>query len=217
MIDAQLASAMKGKFAKELGDGEVILKVFGEKGECGMCAEYLEVMEEIASFHKNISFEIHSRSSPECAKHSIEVIPSLVIYSEKTRGTATFCGFPGGHLFNVLLDDIIEASKGKAPISAGMEKKIKAIDFPLKLRIFVSQTCPYCPSAVKVAHDFSLLNPKISAQMVDGGSFPELNSRFRVMGVPKTIINDRREFVGAQPAENLLKEILALKAPQNPQ
>lgn len=212
MIDAQLASAIKGKFSKELGDGEVVLKVFGEKEECGMCGEYLEIVEELSTFHKKLSFEKYSKSSPECAKNSIEVIPSLVIYSEKTKGTATFCGFPGGHLFNVLLDDIIEASKGKVPISADMEKKIKSIDFPLKLRVFVSETCPYCPSAVKVAHDFSLINPKISAQMVNSAYFPELSNRFMVRGVPKTVINDKREFVGAQPAENLLKEILALKA-----
>ena len=211
MIDAQLASALKGKFAKEMGDGEVVLKLFGEKNECAVCGEYAEIAQEIASLHKKISFEKYSRTSAECAKNSIEVVPSLVVFSEKTKGSATFCGFPGGHLFNVLIDDIIEASKGKVPISADMEKKIKAIDFPLKLRIFVSQTCPYCPSAVKVAHDFSLLNPKISAQMVDSGSFPELSARFRVMGVPKTVINDQREFVGAQASENLLKEILLLK------
>ncbi len=211
MIDAQLASEIKKRFAKEMGDGAVVFRVFGEKEECGMCEEYAKTFEEIASFHKKLSFEKYSIYSKERDKYWVEVAPSLVIFSEKTGGTATFYGFPGGHLFPILLDDIIEASKGKIPISGDMEKKIKAIDFPLKLRIFVSQTCPHCPQALKVAHDFSLLNPKISAQMVDTDVFRDLSARFNVSGVPKTVINDKLEFTGPRPSEDLLREILSLK------
>ncbi|MEM4272222.1 MAG: thioredoxin family protein [Candidatus Bilamarchaeaceae archaeon] len=210
MLGAQLSSQIRKILAKEMGDGEVSLKLFGKKEECAACGEYAEIAKEISSLHDNISFEECSFSSQERARHFIEVAPSLVVLSSKTGGSAAFCGFPGGHLFNVLIDDIIEASKGKLPIPSHIEKKIKSIDFPLKIRVFVSHACPYCPGAVKVAHDFSLLNPKISAQMVDSAAFPELSGRFRVMSVPKTIINDRREFTGAQPSENLLREILAL-------
>jgi hypothetical protein len=38
--------------------------------------------------------------------------------------------------------------------------------------------------------------------------FPDLAARYRVMGVPKTVVNDRVEFVGAVPEGEFVRHVL---------
>jgi hypothetical protein len=48
----------------------------------------------------------------------------------------------------------------------------------------------------------------VTADAVEAQEFPELAQRYRVMGVPKTIVNDAVEIVGAVPEEELVAEVL---------
>ena len=42
---------------------------------------------------------------------------------------------------------------------------------------------------------------------MEANEFPELSHRYGVSGVPKTVINDRVEFVGAVPEEQFVAAI----------
>jgi predicted DsbA family dithiol-disulfide isomerase len=53
-----------------------------------------------------------------------------------------------------------------------------------------------------------MANPHIRAEVVECQEFPEMAQAFQVSGVPKTIINDRAEFVGAVPDEIFVNAIL---------
>jgi predicted DsbA family dithiol-disulfide isomerase len=50
-------------------------------------------------------------------------------------------------------------------------------------------------------------NPFIVADVVEANEFQALSERYRVMSVPKTVINDRVEFVGAQPEQKVLEAL----------
>ena len=54
----------------------------------------------------------------------------------------------------------------------------------------------------------AMANPHVTAEVVEVQEFPELARRYQVMGVPKTVINDTAEFVGAVPDEVFLNAIL---------
>ncbi|MCP4647470.1 MAG: glutaredoxin [bacterium] len=213
MLDEQLKEQIKKKLSSEM-KGDVKLILFGEGDDCSYCLEYKELVEELASLSENLSPEIYPFSSPEREKHGVDIVPSLVVYSEEHNSSATFCGPPSSHFFPILIEDIIDASRGSPSISKEIIEKVKSIDFPVKIRVFASQTCPHCPPAVKVAHDFSLINPKIKAQMINSSFFQELCQRYNVRGVPKTIINDKMEFTGAQPPSEFLKYLFKLR--ENP-
>lgn len=51
-------------------------------------------------------------------------------------------------------------------------------------------------------------NPKITASSVDAAEFPDLARRFRVTGVPKTVVDDRVEILGALPESAFVDEAL---------
>ena len=54
-----------------------------------------------------------------------------------------------------------------------------------------------------MAQEFS----QVTAEVIEANEFPELSRRYGVSGVPKTIINDRVEFVGAVPEEQFVAAI----------
>lgn len=43
---------------------------------------------------------------------------------------------------------------------------------------------------------------------MEAGEFPELAERYNVYAVPKVVINDTVEFVGAQPEPQVLRYVL---------
>jgi predicted DsbA family dithiol-disulfide isomerase len=47
----------------------------------------------------------------------------------------------------------------------------------------------------------------VRADIIEANEFPELSRRYGVSGVPKTIINDAVEFVGAVPEAQFVEAI----------
>jgi predicted DsbA family dithiol-disulfide isomerase len=52
-------------------------------------------------------------------------------------------------------------------------------------------------------------NPNITAYAVEANEFPDLARRYRVTGVPKTVVNDQIEILGALPEEMFVEQALA--------
>lgn len=49
---------------------------------------------------------------------------------------------------------------------------------------------------------------RITADVVEASEFPELSDRYRVSAVPKTVINDAVEILGARPEQSFVAEVL---------
>lgn len=77
----------------------------------------------------------------------------------------------------------------------------------MKLQVFVTPTCPYCPRAVVLAYRLALASPQISAEGVEVTEFPDLGDRFAVMGVPKTVIDELIHIEGAVPEGVMLEKL----------
>ena len=60
----------------------------------------------------------------------------------------------------------------------------------------------------RAAHAFALANSNVKAEIIECQEFPEVAQHYQAMGVPKTVINDRAEFVGAVPDEIFVNAIL---------
>jgi len=53
----------------------------------------------------------------------------------------------------------------------------------------------------------ALESPRITADVIEASEFPHLVQKYRVMGVPKTIINENTHVEGAVPEQNLLQYV----------
>ena len=58
-----------------------------------------------------------------------------------------------------------------------------------------------------MAHQLAMENPLIVADVIEANEFYELSERYGVRSVPKTVINDRVEFVGSLPEAKVLEAL----------
>lgn len=58
-------------------------------------------------------------------------------------------------------------------------------------------------------------SPHITAACVEATEFMELSRRYRVTGVPKTIINGKGEILGAVPEDAFVQAVVAAASDSN--
>jgi glutaredoxin-like protein len=199
--------AVKKEFEKLKDD--VTLIVFTQELECEYCKETRELVEELASLSDKIKFEVYNFAidKEKALEYGIDKIPAIVVKGARDYGIR-FYGIPAGYEFTTLVEDIIDVSNGESGLLNQTKEKIKTIDKPVHIQVFVTPTCPYCPSAVRTAHKMAMENPLIRADMVEVIEFPHLAHKYGVMGVPKVVINDKISFEGALPEPHFLQHVL---------
>lgn len=187
----------------------VRLIMFTQEVECQFCSETRQLIGEVASLNDRVRVEIYDfvADAEKARKFGVGKIPALVIMADKDYGLR-FYGFPFGYEFRTLIDGILLASSGGADISEETKRKIREINVPVNIQVFVTLTCPHCSSAAKTAYQFAVENELIEAEIVEANEFPHLAMKYGVMGVPKIVVNDKVEFVGAVPENLFLEQIL---------
>jgi predicted DsbA family dithiol-disulfide isomerase len=61
---------------------------------------------------------------------------------------------------------------------------------------------------VRLAQHMAIASDRVRAECIEANEFPDISQRYRVMAVPKVVINDRVEFEGAYPEPEFLKAVL---------
>jgi predicted DsbA family dithiol-disulfide isomerase len=67
-----------------------------------------------------------------------------------------------------------------------------------------------------LAHKLAIENEHITADVVEASEFMDMVQLYRVQGVPKTVINERIEIVGAVPEPRFVQELQRALAPKEP-
>ncbi len=65
-----------------------------------------------------------------------------------------------------------------------------------------------------MAHKLAIENEHITADVVEVSEFIDMAQLYRVQGVPKTVVNDRVEFLGAVPEPRFIQEVLKALEPK---
>ncbi|MDG6928432.1 MAG: thioredoxin family protein [Nitrososphaerota archaeon] len=212
LIDDETRPRVADLLSKRMKD-EVKLVVFTQEFECDYCRENRELMEELASLSDKVKVEVYdmARDADRAREFGVANIPATVVDGNRN---VRYFGVPSGYEFSSLLDDLIDASRRATDLSPASRERLKAISKPVHIQVFVTPTCPYCPRAVRLAHQFAMENPAIRADMVEATEFPHMANRYGVMAVPKVVINETVSFEGAYPEAAFLDQVfLALQQP----
>lgn len=59
----------------------------------------------------------------------------------------------------------------------------------------------------------TLVSERVTADVIEAIEFPHLVQKYRVMGVPKTVVNEQHEVVGAVPEARLLATLKQAAGP----
>jgi len=184
--------------------------MFTQEIECQFCAQTRQLINELAVLNDKIKVEIYdfAANAEKAKEYGVDKVPALIIMGEKDYGIRYY-GLPFGYELQTLLEGVINVSKRKTDISEETRKRLKEITKPVHIQVFVTLTCPYCPVVASLAYKFAMEGDLIKADVIDVSEFPHLGFKYGVMGVPKTVINEKVEFVGVLP-EDLFLEHLSL-------
>lgn len=197
---------------KETLVNPVKILVFTQEVECDSCASTRQLVQELASLSDKITIEFYDFTADvaKAKEYGVDKIPALAIIGEKDYGVRIY-GVPYGYEFQTLVHAVTNVSKGKTDLSERTKSILGEIKSPVHIQVFVSLTCPHCPAAATIAHKLAIESDLIRADVIDVGEFPHLVQKYAVIGVPKVVINDKIEFVGAL-SEDLFAEHVLLGA-----
>ena len=61
---------------------------------------------------------------------------------------------------------------------------------------------------MRLAQHMAVASSRVRAECIEATEFPEMAQRYRVMAVPKIVMNDRVQFEGALPEPQFLAAVL---------
>lgn len=208
MIPDDKKELLRNDFKEKLVN-PVKLVMFTQEVECGSCQSTRELIQEIATVDGRISAEVYDfvADAEKAKEYGVDKIPALVIVGAKDYGVRIY-GLPYGYELQTLIDAIVNVSKGTTNLSDKTKKILEEIKTPVHIQVFVSLTCPHCPAAAAVAHKLAIECSLIKADVISTSEFPDLAMKYNVIGVPKVVINDKIDFIGAFDEDLFAENIL---------
>ncbi|MEM2105465.1 MAG: thioredoxin family protein [Candidatus Bathyarchaeia archaeon] len=212
LIPEEHKGHIKNEFEEKL-EKPVKIVMFTQEVECQYCAQTRQLLNEIVALSDKISLEVYDfvADAEKAREYGVDKVPAIAIIGEKDYGVR-FYGLPYGYELQTLLEGIIAVSRAKTDLPDEIIARLKEIKAPVHIQVFVTLTCPYCPIVASLAHKFAIENDLIRADVIEVGEFPHLGFKYGVMGVPKTVINEKVEFVGVLPEDLFLEHIILATA-----
>jgi glutaredoxin-like protein len=205
--------AIKAEFKEKLVDPVRII-MFTQELECRFCSDTRMLVQEMATLSDKISVDIYdfALDAEKAKEYGVTKIPAIAIIGKIDYGVRIY-GIPYGYELSTLIEGIISVSQGKTDLSEKTKQIIADIKKPVHIQVFVTLTCPHCPVAAAIAHKLAVESDMISADVIDATEFPDLAQKYGVIGVPKVVMNEKVDFVGAFN-EDLFAEHVLLAAYQ---
>ena len=190
----------------------VSIIMFTQEIECRFCSDTRQLVQEFQTLSDKIKVEVYDfmADGDKAKQYGIEKIPALAIVGKKDYGVRIY-GIPYGYELQTLVEAIVNVSKGTTDLSEKTRSILADVKVPVHIQVFVTLTCPHCPTAAAVAHKLAIESDLVRADVIDSSEFPQLAQKYSVMGVPKIVINEKVEFVGAF-SEDLFAEHVLLGA-----
>jgi alkyl hydroperoxide reductase subunit AhpF len=109
--------------------------------QCQTCRETGELMEEVTALSDKLSVTVRDfvEAGEAARKQGIDHIPALV-FEGQNRGTVRYFGIPAGYEFSVLVESLVDVSRGTTALSAATREQLAQLPKPMHLEILVTPT-----------------------------------------------------------------------------
>lgn len=183
--------------------------------------QYLALLESEVIFSASLDESDNSKKVEDFLTEVAEMDAKISIEAKKLKRTPSFelnqkgaensgiifAGLPMGHEFTSFILALLQVG-GRAPkIEDSMVQQIKAIDRTLNFETYVSLTCHNCPDVVQALNIMSVVNPKISHTMVEGGMYQQEIDEKEIMAVPTVFLNDEEFDSGRMTIEQIIEKV----------
>jgi NADH-dependent peroxiredoxin subunit F len=194
MLDPSIKDQLKDHFAKL--SSTITLALHGSRHS--KQAELRELLDDLASCADGVVL----LDLPE----EVEGVRFDLLRDGKPTGIS-FRGVPGGHEFTSLVVAILNSDgKGKLPDS-GVQRRVKALKGPVRLRTYVSLSCTNCPDVVQALNQMALIHPDFQHTMIDGELAEAEIEALGIQGVPAVVSGSSIVHVGRANFAELLEAL----------
>jgi glutaredoxin-like protein len=179
---------------------------------CETCAATRRVLEEIVDENPDVALEVLNLvlDKDKAAEYDVDRVPAVII-AGPGGDRIRYYGAPLGNELPTLLQAINMSATGETALTEKSRARLKTLSAPVALQVFFTPTCVYCPQMISLANQAAIESPLITALAIDATEFPDLVRRYNVNGVPKTVVNDTMEIMGAAPEDDFVAAITRAK------
>lgn len=215
-LDDQLTAQLAEAFAPLDRDVEMVVHVASRlvvpgQEAAGEEAATLQLLREVADTSERLAVVEKTLDGDDRAR-GITRTPTIVFRAKGSDAdNVRFIGLPSGYEFQTLVEALRMVGTGDGGLGPASAERLAEVTQPVRLQAFVTPTCPYCPRAVLAAYRLALGNPHVIAEGVEASEFPQLAQRYRISGVPDTVIdgpNGQERVLGGQPDKVFLDAVL---------
>ncbi len=216
VLQEQTRNAIRQRFATEL-KGDVSIRMYTRLNsllyipgrECAGCEPTRQLLEEVCALSDRVDLEVIDfyGDTERALALGIDRVPAVLI-GRAGKDNVRYFGMPSGFETQVLLDTITAASTNRRRLQLETRRQLKRLKEDVHVKVFVTPGCHYCPAVAGLAHLMALESDRVTADVIEIGEFRDLARAYNVMSVPKTVINDRVQFVGTVTEEVMVERIL---------
>ena len=194
-----LDSGMKEQLRQYLANLREPIELVASLGDDKRSADTRDLLSEIAE----LSDKVEARFDGTDARK-----PSFVIRrASDAEKWVRFAGLPMGHEFTSLVLALLWAGGHPPKVSDEVLEQIRGLEGDFNFEMYFSLSCHNCPDVVQALTLMALNNTRITATLIEGGSFQdEVDSR-GVMAVPATFLNGEMFASGKMGVEEILAKL----------
>ncbi|MGB3739744.1 MAG: alkyl hydroperoxide reductase subunit F [Pontixanthobacter sp.] len=157
------------------------------------------LLEEIAALHDDVTASFDGE-----AAH----VPSFAIRRASDHNVGVrFAGLPMGHEFTSLVLALLWTGGHPPKVEDAVIAQAQALDGDHTFEMYFSLSCQNCPDVVQALTLMAVMNPRVSATLIEGGAFKDEVEARQVMAVPAVYRNGEPFANGRMDARDIMAKL----------
>jgi NADH-dependent peroxiredoxin subunit F len=195
MLDANLQAQLK-QYLGNLREG---VELVASLDDSEKSRQTRALIEQIASLHDLVTARFDGTDDRK---------PSFVIRrASDAEKWVRFAGLPMGHEFTSLVLALLWAGGHPPKVDADLIEQVRALEGDFHFEMFFSLSCHNCPDVVQALTLMALENPRITATLIEGGTFQSEVEARDIMAVPATFLNGEPFYNGKMELAEILAKL----------
>ncbi len=195
MLDA----AMQAQLKTYLGNLREGIELVASLDDSEKSRQTRALIEQIASLHDLVTARFDGTDARK---------PSFVIRrASDAEKWVRFAGLPMGHEFTSLVLALLWAGGHPPKVDADLIEQVRGLEGDFHFEMFFSLSCHNCPDVVQALTLMALENPRITATLIEGGTFQAEVEARDIMAVPATFLNGESFYNGKMELAEILSKL----------
>ncbi|WP_341710826.1 alkyl hydroperoxide reductase subunit F [Erythrobacter sp.] len=195
MLDA----TMKQQLTAYLANLREPVELVASLDDSAKSAQTRELLEEIAALHDMVRASFDGTDPRK---------PSFVIRrASDAEKWVRFAGLPMGHEFTSLVLALLWAGGHPPKVDADLIEQVRGLEGDYHFEMYFSLSCHNCPDVVQALTLMALENPRITATLIEGGTYKDEVDAREVMAVPATFLNGEPFWNGKMELGEILSRL----------